>query len=197
MYNVYHIACSCLVAAMIISSCGGKSDTDGTGGSGGSGGDTFSACTKNSDCIVVPASCCGSCGAATRGDAAAINREQVSSWQTHACGNDMVGCPACYMAPDRTLLATCRANTCTIVDLKTDAASACTQDSECRVRTHECCECGGTISPQELVGISDETAYTSLVCDSGQSCAECAPLYPSEVTVQCASGHCTINDPRL
>ena len=52
--------------------------------------------------------------------------------------------------------------------------------------------------PGRLLGVSMEQSYAQLVCDEDQVCAECAPVYPSEVTVHCnTSGHCETDDSRL
>jgi hypothetical protein len=160
----------------------------------------FFACDVSSDCIVVPESCCGSCGAPTRGDAVAINAALAGEHSRAACGEN-TGCPAC--APlfiDPTLAATCRDQRCELVDLREHPVTACTRDDDCKVRTPDCCECGGDTEPGRLLGIasSAEREYGELVCGPEQACPECAPIYPPEVTVACnASGHCETDDARL
>lgn len=43
-----------------------------------------------------------------------------------------------------------------------------------------------------------ERDYADLVCDPDQACPECAPVYPTEVTVACnAGGHCESKDSRI
>jgi hypothetical protein len=173
---------------------------DDAGGSddGGSQPD-IRACLVNSDCIVVPESCCGTCGAPTRGDAFAINVASASEHSRRVCTRD-VGCPTC--APlfiDPTLVATCRAERCELVDLRRHEASACERDDDCTLRTPDCCECGGDTSFGRLLGIakSAERDYADLVCDPDEACPECLPVYPSEVTVECnASQRCETNDSR-
>lgn len=163
-------------------------------------GSPLAACEVNSDCIVVAESCCGSCGAPARGDAVAISRSRAAEHARDACKGN-VGCPAC--APlfiDPTLVATCQAGVCELVDLRSHAASACERDQDCRLRTPDCCECGGDTSLGRLLGIStsSERDYAELVCDPDQACPECAPIYPPEVTVECsASGRCETHDARL
>ena len=160
----------------------------------------FAVCEVNSDCSVVPESCCGRCGAPARDDALAINIAKASEHSRAVCGDD-VGCPAC--APlfiDPTLVATCRAGRCALVDLVRHSATACERDPDCTLRTPDCCECGGDTGLGRLIGISTsaQSDYAQLVCDPEQACDECAPIYPSEVTVQCgAAGHCETHDARL
>jgi hypothetical protein len=159
-----------------------------------------SACEVNSDCVVVPESCCGSCGAPTRGDAVAINADMRARYSRAACGED-TACPAC--APlfiDPTLVATCRARRCELVDLREHAVTACEENADCQVRTPDCCECGGDTSPGRLLGIATdaERQYAQLVCDPDTACPECAAVYPPEVTVACnESRRCETEDTRL
>jgi hypothetical protein len=183
-------------AMLIAAACG---DDDGGDGDGG-GHPDFASCEHNSQCVVVPESCCGACGAPTRGDAIAINEASAAEYSQRACEDD-VGCPAC--APlfiDPTLVATCRAARCELVDLMDHRASVCTRDSDCRVRTPDCCECGGDTAAGRLIGVaaSAEREYADLVCDADEACPECGAIYPDEVTVQCAAnGHCETQDARL
>lgn len=170
---------------------GGGTGGGGTGGGGTGGSPSYDVCSASSDCIVRSASCCGQCGAATREDMVAIAKAQASDYATAVCGSSY-GCPACYMAQDARLIATCEAGHCKVVDLAAHDATSCSQASDCRIRTNVCCECGGPIDVEHLVAIANdgEAAFSSLVCDAGQGCPECAPTYPPEVTATCASGHC-------
>ncbi len=161
------------------------------------GGGGISDCTAPSDCVVVPVSCCGSCGAATRGDAVAIHVDRRSDHQTIACGGGMAACPACYSPQDPSLIATCNAGTCEVVDLLVDPISECVDGMDCRLRTQSCCECGGDTTMEGLIAIprTSEEAYMTLVCDDGPmaGCPECAPLYPMEASAVCdATGHCAV-----
>jgi hypothetical protein len=158
----------------------------------------YAACEVAPDCVVVPASCCGSCGAPVRGDAVAIAEARANAYRSATCGEDGA-CPACApLFVDPTLVATCRDDRCELVDLREHEASACSADSDCRVRTPECCPCGGDTSVGRLVGVSSEDAYASLVCDPDQACPECAFLYPDEVTVRCnTDDHCEVHDARI
>jgi hypothetical protein len=174
-------------------------DDGASGEDGGVGPDLF-ACERSSECMVVPESCCGRCGAPVRGDAIAIRRDLAADHSQRACGDD-TGCPAC--APlfiDPTLVATCSELRCELVDLTEHAATACEQDDDCKLRTPDCCECNGDTGVGRVIGIavSAERAYAELVCDPSQACPECAPLYPPEVSVECsAQGRCVTDDARL
>jgi hypothetical protein len=96
------------------------------------------------------------------------------------------------------LVATCRERRCQLVDLLEHEASACESDDDCRVRTPDCCPCGGDTSLGRLIGVSSENMYSALVCDSDSACPECLPTYPDEVTVSCnADEHCVTHDTRI
>jgi hypothetical protein len=183
---------------LAIGACG-DDDAVGDGGIAPDGGHPdYYACEVPSDCLVVPESCCGTCGAPTRSDAVAVARDKSAAFQAAACGSD-TGCPAC--APlfiDPTLVASCRARRCELIDLLEHEASACESDDNCHVRTPDCCPCGGDTSPGRLIGVSSENAYSALVCDPESACPECGPIYPDEVTVSCnADDHCVTHDTRV
>jgi hypothetical protein len=148
----------------------------------------------NSDCLVVPASCCGACGAATRTDSIAVNRSRASDYRTSACGDD-IGCPACFMPQDPTLVPTCAAGRCEVVDLHLHPSAACADATDCRLRTQTCCECGGDTGPEGLISIrvDGEADYTALVCDPTMGCPECLPMYPTDAVASCSDeGFCEV-----
>lgn len=193
-------------AALALSSaCGGSSTGGGAGGAGGAGGGGgggggggtagLTQCSRTSECIVAPESCCGTCGAATARDAVALAVTYASTYRTQACADQGgVGCPACAGRDDPTLLATCRAGECELVTLATDPITACTSSTECKLRTRDCCECGGDTSQAGLIAVrtDSESTYAGLACDEGQGCPECAPEYPAGASAECLIGRCTV-----
>ncbi len=149
-------------------------------------------CAKPSDCILTSRSCCGQCGTATREDSVAIRADAANAYREGVCGED-VGCPGCFAQQDPTLIATCVAGNCEVVDLRTDSVSTCNTDSQCRVRASECCECGASTDPQHLIAISSTSGgrIETLLCDPEFGCPECAPVYPDNVRAECGmDGHC-------
>lgn len=177
------------LAGFAVVTCGGSTEP------GQSPSPIYDICSESSECVIRPASCCGQCGAATRADVIALNANQVAAYTGEVCGDDF-GCPACYMAPDPTLLGTCEAGHCKVVDLRTHVATECDQPSDCRIRTTACCECGGPTDVEHIVAISSESSFAGLVCD-GQACPECAPIYPDEVAARCSMGHCEADWPGM
>lgn len=179
--------------------CGGSTNTDpGGGGSGGSGGgggsNELTSCVVNSDCVLRAESCCGACGTATREDSIAINVQHAAEYAERVCKNQ--GCDDCVMPQDATLLATCRAGHCAVVDLMQHPSTECQSDADCRVRTNECCECGGAVDIEHLVSIASSGAgsFADLVCDPSHGCPECEPEYPA-VPVNCVQGRCRVGGP--
>jgi hypothetical protein len=84
---------------------------------------------------------------------------------------------------------------CEAIDLRAHPVSACTDDSECRLRVPDCCECGADTSFERLVAVRADASATlePLLCDPGTGCTECAPVYPSSVEAYCApDGHCAV-----
>jgi hypothetical protein len=179
-----------------VSGGGGTAGLGGGGAGGGTGGSAggptdATQCAVPSDCLLLSFSCCGQCGAVVRGDAQALNKSGATEYLTNNCAT--VDCPPCFQPQDPTLLATCEAGRCTVVDLLTHPSTSCTDATQCRVRTNACCECGGPTDSDHLIAVSTVSSggYEPLVCDPDSACPECAPVYPA-VTLDCVDGHCQI-----
>jgi hypothetical protein len=133
----------------------------GSGGTSGAAGAAWDSCELTSKCVVRPESCCGNCGAATRDDIIALNQDYVTAYTTNNCAN--ADCPGCYIPSDPTLLATCSSGLCTVVDLLSHPSTQCTDEGDCRIRTKDCCECGGGTDEEHLIAInvSKESEFSS------------------------------------
>lgn len=138
---------------------------------------------------VAPRPRCRPTAQPTRGDAVALARTSAPAYRDMVCGDDF-GCPACAGQPDPTLLATCEAARCVAVDLQAHPATECASDADCRVRTADCCECGGATDPASMIAVDGAAANEALVCGEGVGCPECAPVYPSEYRAVCEAGRC-------
>ncbi len=167
----------------------------GAAGTGGIPGDELRRCDQPSDCVVVPATCCGVCGQPTVGDVTAVRADRVAEHSEQVCGDEPRGCPDCMIRPTPELVAGCIANRCEAVDLRAHPSTACQRHEDCRVRTPDCCECGGAADAWSVVAVSDSDALTDLVCDEHQGCPKCMPVYPA-IRTRCDSktGHCVILD---
>jgi hypothetical protein len=69
--------------------------------------------------------------------------------------------------------------------------TACTQDDDCRVRTKDCCECGGHAYDLVAIATSVFSSYEELVCEEGTGCDACLPSY--DRTAACDDGHCVVD----
>jgi hypothetical protein len=106
-----------------------------------------------------------------------------------------VACAACPTQRNPDLFSTCAEDSCTVVDISSDPASACASDDDCRVRVAGCCECGGSTAVYDLIAVnrSEESRYAAMVCDPMQACDDCAPIYPADAKAHCATdGHCKV-----
>lgn len=197
------IAGAALGASVLLAGCGESHSytcdgpaCDRDAGTDGGGDPSLFTCSGPEECVVIPRSCCGSCGAATREDAIAVRADRAADWSAMACdsGDDPIACPGCFMEQDPTLLAGCEEGRCVVVDLHEHPSAQCTVDAECVLRARECCECGADTSYTGLVAINSigRSAFEEVVCNTDTGCPECAPVYPEDATPACASGHCEV-----
>ena len=161
--------------------------------------EALKSCEVPSDCVLMQNTCCGICGPLGPADVTAVNVSAFDVQRRKVCGEGDVGCPGIACAQrSPTMLATCEAGRCAAVELAQHPATQCSTASQCRVRAVACCECGATTGPASLVAVSDEAAFTELLCNPVDSaCRDCAPVYPSEATAACESSSCVVRDPRM
>lgn len=159
---------------------------------GGSCGEPdWNVCEANEDCQIVPATCCGACGAYTSYNVIAMHRDALAAYTEAACAG-VEGCPACAATQQPSITARCAAGRCEVVDLSEDDLTACTEATDCVLRTQACCECD---APSEYVAIGSAmgSAYAELVCVEGQGCLDCEHEYPASPVATCDAGHCLIS----
>ena len=161
-----------------------------TGGASGSGGiPDVRRCEVPSDCALVAGTCC-LCGVPELEDLTAINAGEAAEWSRALCAMEPpCGCPS---AMNPNLVATCESGTCVAIDVREHAVSECSGDTDCLVRATECCECGASTDPENLIAVGQTGGYQALVCDPMTGCPECIPFYPPEVAARCAGGHCAL-----
>lgn len=159
-------------------------------------------CMEPNDCVLLPRSCCGSCGQPTRDDIDSVYVGLVDAQRAEACA-EPVPCPDCEGIPDPTLLPDCSMSTCTFLDLNPPSGpapslSACETSDDCVIRAAECCECGATINGQTVVALNREQRgfYDRYVCEDDIGCPECAPAYPDNIVAECrgegAAARCVV-----
>jgi hypothetical protein len=187
-----------LLSALAASACGG-SVAVGTGGDAGTGGagaggagtGSFTACTGPGQCVLASDGCCESCGVTGLTGKTAINSAEAGPYQKYVCPEPLP-CPACATVPDPNLFAYCAGASCAGADLRTDAASACTQASDCVLRLGSaCCEpCSGDTS--QVVAVNKVNDLKARLCAPDAACAKCLPQYPPDAAATCDAGHCAV-----
>ena len=156
----------------------------------------WTSCGDVTECELTSVTCCGTCGEPTTSDVTAIAKVHDAEWRSAVCGPGPGACPGCASRPNPDLRVTCTAAHCRVLDVHTDAVSACESDADCMVRAPECCEPCGAVSPYDLVALSRAqlSTYLAETCPSGgTSCPDCAPSYPAGVTAKCDdTKHCVL-----
>lgn len=152
------------------------------------------ACEVPSDCVVTANTCCGECGQATLEGSTSVNEDFLETYRDSLCGDEEPICPACAQSPNPDLVPTCAGGICEVIDVGALSISECSSSDECRVRTVDCCECGGSTDPGSLIAIRTDAEgfYSAQVCDPEFGCPECAPVYPADVDAVCLDGRCTL-----
>jgi hypothetical protein len=158
--------------------------------------DLSSPCAENADCTLAIDDCCGTCGRPTLDDYDAILATRSAEHARMVCPDPgAVPCPGCASMDNPNLGAACESRVCVGYDVRQRSLSSCMSDGDCRLRTRDCCECGGATDLGSLIAIrlDGEPAYGALVCPPDASCPECAPIYPAEYEAFCApDGQCDI-----
>lgn len=163
----------------------------------------YLACDEPTDCMMASATCCGPCEW-TLDNGTSVNRERVSEFfdRDAECADvDCAACPPPSSDPLRPrVFPTCgsdgRGDLCAAFDLRDVSFTECTTDADCRVRTPDCCECGGDTSELALIAIrtDGEGAFAQRVCPAEGVCLDCLPAYPATVHAFCAAdGHCALD----
>jgi hypothetical protein len=176
----------------------GTSTSGGAAGSAGAGGaivdatvpDMF-ACTGAGQCTLMANKCCAPCEPAALSQYTAVNTNSVAAYKASLdCGT--IACTPCLRPSDPSQINTpqfaaiCQAGRCAAIDVRTNAVSRCTGNTECSLRWGTgCCEgCSGTTGG--LVAISASAELRALVCGANAgACPPCVPVYPANVTARC------------
>lgn len=151
------------------------------------------ACEVPSDCVVTANTCCGECGEATFEGSTSVHEDALERYRDGLCEGDPI-CPACAQSDNPELVPTCAGGFCEVIDVGRTSLTECSSSDECRVRTVDCCECGGATDRGSLIAIraDAEGLYADQVCDPGTGCPECLPTYPDDVSAVCDAGRCTL-----
>lgn len=201
------IALATLIWLGAVGGCGGKASTTGERASGdgdsvmprdGDGDAIDRTCEETADCLLVSATCCGTCARPTLADVTAIRISQVAEHLEQVCEED-AGCPDCLRQNNPNLFAVCEEGTCQSVDLTEHSDSECTTSDDCILLPDACCECGAVTYPENTVAIRPDRTSDFIASQCSQqglgepiACDTCAwsPAYGTSVS--CSLGHCAV-----
>jgi hypothetical protein len=143
----------------------------------------FRACDGPGECAVAATGCCNG--------ATGVNAKYVSAYRRSVCPEGPPPCPPPAYG-SASIVAACRASTCTAVDIRTDGLSDCETDDDCMLRLPTCCSCGDVL-PDRAIAIakSKEDEFRAEICSGKESCPACTPTFESyRVACDPATKHC-------
>lgn len=196
----------------LVVACGGATESnlfngsDGGSGDGGSSGNadggsrptlaSLQTCERPGTCELGATGCCGlNCQPATQ--LIGIRRGEAQNVIAATCDQaGPVACPACASKPDPNVQAFCESGKCTVVDLRTDELSSCSNADECVLRYASCCQSceGGSVDQIVAVREGREDDLASQLCTGTERCDRCLPVFPPNVRATCnpTTRHCQV-----
>ncbi len=147
MLNLTHLG-TALGATLILWGCAGCGDSQASNtespsqlenDSGGSNLSNAGHCSQNQECMLVPTGCCAACNPDVDDVRAVLVKDAKPACEA-ACGP----CPE-LTATDLVsqLRAACIDAVCQVLNLRQQAVTECEQDSDCELRSRNCCNgCG-------------------------------------------------------
>jgi hypothetical protein len=184
----------------VTSTGSGGSSTAGQSGLGGQGqgGTDWASCTSKDTCVLEPVGACGpGCEPVALSAFTAINRSNEEAYnRSHPPAPCLaIACPV--VPPGEAnfpnYYAACVSDHCQPVDVRTSSLSACTDSSDCYLRSGTtCCGCGNG----NLIAVSKKANVEQAFCQGSACAADCAvaPL-PPDVSAVCSAGHCLVRYP--
>jgi hypothetical protein len=165
------------------------------------GSKPLDTCEDNDDCVLHAKGCCGACYAEGLSGFVAINvAYEDTFWRSKDCS--MTNCsfpPECdtpWDEPSETnyFVATCQANRCVAIDIRTTEVTECEQPSDCWLRWGaNCCSGCGDAS---MIALSNESLLSELVCPKEKPpCVPCREGAPQNYIPDCQAGRCVILPP--
>jgi hypothetical protein len=207
------IASSLFVVGLVHVACGGATESNlfagsdgGTGGDGGSSGGadggprptlaSLQTCSRPGTCELGATGCCGiNCQPATQ--LIGIRRGEGQNVIAATCDQTgPVPCPACATQLDPNVQAFCESGKCTVVDLRTDDLSSCSNADDCVLRYATCCQSceGGGVDQIVSIRKGREDDLEAQVCAGTERCDRCLPVFPPNVRATCnpTTRHCQV-----
>lgn len=176
----------------------------GYSGTGGQGGGDWTACGAADTCVLEAVSCCGPpCEPVPLSAFTAINLAGAAEyWKVHPpCPCILSVCPT--VAPEErnipSYAATCEQGQCKAIDIRTSALTACTDSSDCYLRsgTNCCVDC----TTDNMVAFSLKADVQTALCGVGPvACPAigCDIALPVGLVAVCdSSSHCVAIYPQV
>lgn len=211
-------ACVAFVAFVVVACGGSKAEENLFGSSGGPGGDggagdggtggrtdggprptleSLETCSAPGTCELGGTGCCGlTCQPDSQ--LVAIRRGEAQDLVAATCNQTgPVACPNCARQMDPNVQAFCVSGKCSVVDLRMDSISACTNQQDCVLRYASCCQpCnGGAVSAIVSILAGQESTLSAQLCSGTEKCDQCLPVFPSNVSARCnpTTRHCEVS----
>lgn len=150
------------------------------------------ACQTHGDCVLIDRDCCAACPPAPKESVLAVPESLAEAAQRARCASPVScgDCPPANYDPlaDR-VVAACIEGSCTVLDLREEELTRCSDDDECVVRGAGCCAACAP-RPSEAIAIREDADDAVLACDPAPACTTCRP---AALEAFCASdGHCAV-----
>lgn len=186
------------LAAGLWGGCGGTTTLGNGGTDAGTDGGVpgYAACDGPGQCKALVPGCCGVCGAPALSDVTGVNASRVTEFKAATCHEKNPICPKCAQMTEPNLVAFCESDRCTARDVRTEELSACQTDSDCVLRTAECCSpC--QVEPFQLIAIAKAHAedFRASVCAPTDACPHCVVQMPPGHVASCGpQHHCQVTE---
>ncbi|HMI92121.1 MAG TPA: hypothetical protein VK509_12185 [Polyangiales bacterium] len=174
---------------------GGTAQGGASGGSG-QGGASGGSCNDSEDCVLIAKGCCAAC-VATKIDVEAVPSSRRAAETELNCPGGPPACGPCPPAahdPEHAIVrAACVSGQCTVIDLREETETECSNDDDCNLAQQGCCgSCGGDPSGWLAVSSGTTDPYP-LTCDPIPPCVPCSePDMPEPFCA--ADGHCAVRE---
>jgi hypothetical protein len=143
------------------------------------------ACSQHQDCALQPRLCCPPCTTPVADQLFAAHRDGPRLEEVGAClGDATSGCATCTAGQSSAIYPACVDGQCTVLDVS--AYAACSTGEDCRIRTKDCCVCGGDRSVAGVIVVNASFSQPDY-CAASLACDDC-DAEPSDALPVCDQG---------
>jgi hypothetical protein len=138
-------------------------------------------CTSHAECRLTPRDCCPGCGELRADLLLGVRVDASTPREASLCRDPSDICVDCDFSLSPTHYPACIDGICSVVDVSEFAS--CLIDTDCRLVSKDCCDCGGDFSQWGVMAVNYSYARPQR-CD-GVGCDDCAPDAPSNIYATC------------